>query len=273
MTTVDVYPRWCGPADATSGSSYRIERSVDGVAWEELEASQAATSPYISPETTLAAPAISYEDDELVLTSSTGFSTAGYGWVDGEALVQWAGKTNNTLTGVVWRSSYGTYLAGSSFIEAHEEYEDLSVVTTTGAVVYRITHANNLNLVAAPSYFTFMVPPLPDSAEHCVVIVQINSDLGVEPREGIDVDCYLETDSQFTQRGLHLDAGQSANKTQTTNVWGLAFFQCWRTSARRTPGKKYVFVLDSANPGESLRVTATTIPDRPWVMLEDIYDA
>jgi len=48
-----------------------------------------------------------YGATSVVLTSGTSFSNAGYGWID-DALIQWTGKTDNTLTGVTWHSGYGT---------------------------------------------------------------------------------------------------------------------------------------------------------------------
>jgi hypothetical protein len=51
MTSITL--RWAGPADATDGSSYLIERTTDNVSFLTLAFPQAATSPYVSPLSTL----------------------------------------------------------------------------------------------------------------------------------------------------------------------------------------------------------------------------
>ena len=50
----DVTVRWAGPSDAASGSTYKVERTLDNSSWTTLAASQAATAPYASDSTTLA---------------------------------------------------------------------------------------------------------------------------------------------------------------------------------------------------------------------------
>ncbi len=165
--TIDAVLRWAGPADAVAGSTYKIERNQSGIVegWETIEAGQAATSPYASPSTTLASNA-SYGATSLSLTSGTSFSSTGYGWID-DALVQWTGKSSNTLTGVTWHSGYGTYAAGSTVVEAHESY---TATTTYGenCVLFRISHIDAAAKESAPLYIWFFVPPAPAS---CAITV------------------------------------------------------------------------------------------------------
>ena len=276
---ITVTLRWAGPADAVSDSTYKIENNLTGLEWNVLEAGQAATSPFASAATTLASNA-SYGATSLVLTSGTSFSSAGYGWID-DALVQWTGKSTNTLTGVTWHSGYGTYAAGSSVYEAHESYAatitvDLAIFTVT---VFRITHIDGSGKESGPLYIWYFSPPAPASRDHCVVIVQLASDLGVEWNATGNVLCTLASDNQFSEiAGLHLNQeGSTINANmQTVNAFGLAIFQCWKSSARAGVAggadAAYTFVLGfgTANP---LTVTAAEIPDRDWVLLSQIATA
>lgn len=259
---------WNGPADASSGSSYRVERSLDWDTWTELAAAQAATAPYVSPSSTLASGA-DYGATSIVLANATAFSAAGYAWIE-EALVQWTGKSTNTLTGVTWHSGYGTYLVGTAVIEAHEGYTDSGVTPLYGAVVYRITHIDSVARESPAGYIWYWYPPIPDSSKHCVLIVALGYDVGVAVQSGVSVTCQMATDDQFARvHGQHLDQGRSSANTQTTNALGLAFFQCWRSSARAAKGNgaaaAYALVLNTATG--PLSVNVDEIPDRNWVVL------
>lgn len=264
----DVVVRWGGPADATSGSTYKVERTLDNSAWTTLAAAQAASSPYASVSGTLNGDA-AYGATSIELDNAAAFGTSGLGWLGGEALVEWTGKTSNTLTGVVWHSGYGTYTDGSALMVAQESYTDAGVTVTNNAVLYRITHINASGQEAAPAYYWHHFPPGAASSRHCVVIVNVKTDLGVETRAGISVQCYLAADTNFDiTGGAHLDARQSSVMTQATNVFGLAFFQCWRSSAR-SPASNYTFRLDSG-ASTVYEVAVASIPDRDWVLLEDL---
>lgn len=269
--TISITIRWAGPSDAGNGSTYKIERTTDNVSWSELDADQAATSPYVSPTAVLDGD-LAYGATSIDLVSATGISSSGYGWID-DALVQWTGKSTNTLTGVTWHSGYGTYADGSTFAEAHESYTDASVTPSLLAVLYRITHTNPDGLVSAPTYLWYYYPPAPASADHCVVLVNVATDLGVEAGDGLTVQAYLAADTQFGDlQGAHLNAQASAAKAQTTDAFGLAAFQCWRNSRRGGIGTgtdaAYTFLLDTG--GTVLTLTAATIPDRDWVLLKDV---
>jgi hypothetical protein len=278
--TIDVTVRWSGPADVGAiADTYKVESNVLGISWDVNEAGQAATSPYVSPSTTLASNA-SYGATSVVLTSGTGFSSAGYGWID-DALVQWTGKSTNTLTGVTWHSGYGTYAAGSVICEAHESYTATLNIDLENFVcaVFRITHIDADGNESAPLYIWYFHPPAPASRDHCVVVVPLASDLGVEWATNASVQCTLAADNQFSEiAGLHLNQESSTvnANVQTVNAFGLAIFQCWKSSARAGVAggadAAYTFVLDSgsANP---LTVTAETIPDRDWVLLSQIATA
>lgn len=262
--------RWGGPSDATSGSTYRIERTLDWDTWTELAAAQAATAPYVSVSNTLAG-STAHGATSVVLTSGTAFSASGYGWID-DALIQWTGKSTDTLTGVTWHSGYGTYAGGSTVTEAHESYAD-STTPTNNAVVYRITHIDAASREGPPTYFWYQFPPIPESRDHCVVIVQVGADLGMAVRSGVTVKCSLESDDQFADKaGSQLDQDQVTANTGTTNDLGLAVFHCWKSSARAAKGggsaAAYRFTLDTG--AGALTVTAATIPDLNWVLLKDI---
>lgn len=259
--------RWAGPADAASGSTYKIERTTDNVSWTTVAASQAATSPYVSHASTLAGnTAVGASSVDLV--SASAFSSTGYAWLE-DALLQWTGKSGNTLTGVTWHTGYGTYTAGSAVVEAHETYSD-TVSVTHYAVLYRITHSVG-GSSSAPTYVWYLLPPTPASSDHCVVVSMVLTDLGIEARE-VECQAYLGADTEFGDRqGGHLDAGKSDFMSVITNAFGLAFFHCWK-SARRSPitgsDAPYTFVLDVGT--DQLVVNATTIPDRDWVLLSQI---
>jgi hypothetical protein len=109
-----------------------------------------------------------------------------------------------------------------------------------------------------------------------MVITAINSDLGMEALEDVNVAAQLSQDIAFSAiGGLHLDMGQSASRTQETNAFGLAFHACWKTSAREAIGLAvvpYLFTLDDGT-SDSLLVNVPTIPDMPWVMLSQIVSA
>lgn len=269
MTSISPTIRWAGPTDATSGSTYKIERSLDNVSWSVLVADQAATSPYASPISSLASNA-SYGATSVTLVSAAAFSSSGYAWID-DALLHWAGKTDNTLTGVIWYGGLGTYASGTAIYEAHESYDD-TVTTGVYAVVYRITHILG-GISSAPLYHWYFAPPAPASSDHCVVIVLVGADLGTEVQASVSVQAYLASDEQFGEAaGQHLDANAVSANIQITNALGLALFHCWRDSARFDSAggadAKYTFVL---KPGSnSLTVTASTIPDRDWILLRQI---
>ena len=265
MTDVTIH--WAGPADAASASTYKVERTLDIVSWTTLAAAQAATSPYVSVSSTLNGNH-AYGAATVSVTSATSFATSGYAWLD-DALIEWAGKSSNDLTGVTWHSGYGTYATGTAVYVAHESYADTGISITLNAVLYRITHTNAAGEVSAPTYLWYYSPPTPASADHCVVIVNVMTDLGFEARDGVYVDVYLTTDTDFaTTAGGHLDAEQSTAKRQTTNAFGLAFFQCWRSAARAV-NTAYTFLLD-ASSADSLEKSVATIPERDWVMLVDL---
>ena len=268
MTSITV--RWAGPFDAVSGSTYKIERTSNNVDWTTLAASQAATSPYAADSTTLASNA-SYGAASVVLVDASAFGTTGYAWLD-DALIQWTGKSTNTLTGCIWHSGYGTYASGSTVYEAHESYAD-TVSITLNCVLYRVTHMSAAGVASAPTYIYYYDPPTPASSAHCVVITHIMTDLGVEAQPGLSVDAYLAADTEFSDSsGGHLDKGHSTAQTATTNAFGLAFHHCWKTSARSPitgVDAAYTLVLDSAS-ADKLTVTVATIPDRDWVLLSQI---
>jgi hypothetical protein len=137
-----------------------------------------------------------------------------------------------------------------------------------------VTHSKDFgSALSAPTYIWYYSPPVPISSRHCVVVVNIGTDLGIEARSGLGVQAHLTADTEFAEHsGAHLDKAQSAAKTQTTNAFGLTFFHCWKNSARRPitgNDAGYVFVLDSASV-DKLTVTVNEIPDRDWVLLNQI---
>ncbi len=232
-----------------------------------MDATQAATSPYVSVSSTLSGNH-AYGVATISVANAASFGASGYGWLD-DALVQWAGKSSNDLTGVTWHSGYGTYATGTTLYVAHESYADTGITISLNAVLYRITHTNTAGEVSAPKYIWYYSPPTPESSDHCVVVVNVNTDLGIEARSSIKVQAYLAADTDFASiSGAHLDAGQSADKEQTTNAFGLAFFHCWKNSAR-AEDLAYTFILD-ATETTSRTETVTTIPDRDWVLLADL---
>ncbi len=263
--------RWAGPADATSGSRYRVERALDSWSFTELAAAQAAASPYVSPSGVLASNA-TYGETTLAFVDGSGLSASGFLWLD-DALVEWTGKTgDDTLTGVTWHSGYGTYASGTVAYEAHEEYSDSGVTPSLGAVIYRVTHIDASDRESPPTYLIYWYPPAPASPQHCVVVAAVWADLGVEPRAGVTVSCYLSTDDQYALiGGPHLDQQQASTANdQATNAFGLAFFQCWKSGSRAGIGGEavagYTFVLD-AEPATRLTVQVATVPNRDWIVL------
>lgn len=265
----DITVRWAGPADASSSSTYKIERTLNNADWTTLAAAQAATSPYASVSSTLDGDH-AYGVATISVVSGASFSSAGYGWLD-DALVQWTGKSTNDLTGVTWHSGYETYASGTMLYEAHESYADTGVTVSLNAVLYRFTHTNGSGEVSAPTYLWYYSPPLPSSSEHCVVVVNINGDLDIEPRDVIDAHAYLAESDYVLNSGMYLDAATAAEKIQTTNAFGLAFFNCFRSSARKS-NSQYVFSLDAGIGGVPEVEYVSTIPDMSWVLLSDIVD-
>lgn len=271
---IDITIRWGGPSDATSSSTYKVERTLDWTSFSTLAASQAATSPYASITGALASNA-SYGATSVVLVDGASFGTTGFAWID-DALIEWAGKSTNTLTGVVWHNGYGTYAAATAVVVAHESYVDTGVTPTNNAVLYRVTHTDADSNESAPAYIWYYAPPVPASNRHCVVICNTETDLGVEKQSGLTIKAYLDNDSEFAMAGQHLDAASSANIDQTTNSLGLAFHQCWKTSVRSNvsgTGAVYNFVLDAGDAANKVTVAASSIPDRDWVLLSWIADS
>lgn len=271
---MDVTFYWAGPADATVASVYIIERTYDGTAWVEIESGQAATSPYASVVGTLFAHA-HYGDTTVNLHENT-FASAGQAWLDGEAFITWTSKTGSVppyvLTGVVWLSGSGIYAEDSPVYEAHEGFTDTSVAIDNEAIVYRIMHVDAAANVSAPAYLWYYYPPIAASSDHTVVIVNIATDLGWEPREGVTVTCYLSTDSQFGRLGQHLDAATSSVKSVDTNDLGLAMFQCWNSSSR-VGEAAYTFNLGTEDATTTYTINVEDIPTRPWVLLKDLVYA
>lgn len=270
MTAITV--RWSGPSDATSGSTYKIERTTDNVSWTTLAATQAATSPYVAVSNTILSNT-SHGAGTVSLTSAASFGTSGYLWLD-DALVEWTGKTSNDLTGCVWHSGYGTYAGGTAVYSAHESYADTATITLN-AVVYRVTHTDSAGRVSAPTYIWYYAPPVPSSSSHCVVVSNIAADLSVESRVGVAVQAYLAADTEFSEAGgIHLDAAESASSIVTTNDFGLAFHHCWKNSARFSlsgTDAAYEFVLDQGGTAP-LIVRVLTVPDLDWVLLSQIAE-
>jgi hypothetical protein len=267
----DVTARWAGAADAASGSTYKVEYTLNNVDWVVAAVSQAATAPY-APVTGALLNNTAYGVVSIVLASGTSFGTSGYAYID-DALVQWTGKSTNTLTGVTWHSGAGTYAADTSVVVAHESLAATGITIGLNAVLWRITHTNPAGLVSAPAYLWYFSPPVPASNRHCVIVVSIATDLGVEMRSGLGVQAYLSKDNEFSDHsGAHLDKGMSAAKTQTTNAFGLAFFHCWKNEARSTITEEdspYIFILDSGST-EKLTALVSDIPNRDWVLLSQV---
>lgn len=267
----DVTARWAGAADAVLGSTYKIEYTVNNVDWTLAAAAQVATAPY-APVTGALLNDTAYGVVSIVLASGTSFGTSGYAYID-DALVQWTGKSTDTLIGVIWHSGSGTYAADTSVVVAHESFAATNIAIGLNAVLWRITHTNAAGLVSAPAYLWYFSPPVPSSNRHCVVIVSIATDLGVEMRSGLGVQAYLSEDNEFSDySGAHLDKGMSTAKTQTTNAFGLAFFHCWKNDARGAISglnAPYIFVLDSGS-ADKLTVQVSNIPNRDWVLLSQV---
>jgi hypothetical protein len=267
----DITIRWAGASDATGGSSYQIERTLDFETWTELAGAQAATAPYAAVLSLLNGD-LTYGDNAITLKNASAFATSGYAWID-DALVQWTGKATDVLTGVTWHSGYGVYADGTAALVAHESYVDSGVTITNYAVVYRLVHVDANGNRSAPLYLWYYAPPVPASSQHCVVVVNIGADLGVAPQVGVTVRAYLDSDREFGQiAGQHLDANSVIANSATTNALGLAFFHCWKDSARAAIGSgdsPYIFTL---KPGTGqLMVSVHAIPDdRSWVLLPQV---
>jgi hypothetical protein len=144
------------------------------------------------------------------------------------------------------------------------------------AVLYRITQLDASDRCSAPAHIWYYDPPTPEDRGACVVIVNVGSDLGVTRQAGVTVQAYLSTDDHFAiGTGQHLDSNATPANSATTNPLGLAFFHCWKNSARAAVGggadQPYLFVL---RPGSgALTLSASVIPDRDWVLLSQIVDA
>jgi len=267
MTTIAL--RWAGPSDANDESTYRIERATSGLNWTLITANDPSTAPYAAVHSTLAAT-VAYGATSLSLVSASAFPSSGFGWLE-DALILWTGKTGNTLTGLTWLSGYGTYFEATLY-HANEHLED-SVVITNNAVLYRIFHQNEEGFSSAPTYLWYYSPPPPASSDHCVLIVQLLGDLGLEFQVGQPVAVELVKDTDFTsETGAHLDAASSSGRTVLTNPFGLAFFQLWRSSSRSpllASASGYRVIL---NPGSSqpLSVLLSEIPDQDFVFLSQV---
>lgn len=266
----DVTARWAGAQDATAGSTYKVEYTLNNVDWILHAADQAATAPY-TPVTSSLANSSQYGAISITLVDGTNFGTSGYAYV-GSALVQWTGKNINVLTGVTWHSGAGTYSASTPVIIAHESSLVTGVLIELGVMLWRITHTNAAGLVSFPAYFWYFVPPVSPS-DCCVVITRIQSDLGFSPRVGVNVTAYLEDDISFAHlAGGHLDKGQGASTTQETNAFGITFHQCIISNSREDIGggdSPYIFILDSGTEN-SLTLRVDTIPAQHWVLLSQI---
>jgi hypothetical protein len=215
---------------------------------------------------------VSYGASAVTLVNANNFSSSGFAYLD-DALISWTSKpVPNVLGGVTWHSGNGTYAFGSQVTQAHESLLVQNVTPSLGVILFRITHANSAGEVSAPAYLWYFVPPTPVSSRHCVVITNVATDLGIEPRQGIGVQAFLSIDRSFGRSGgQHLDAAQSLNKTQTTNAFGLTFHQCVKDNARADIDggvAPYTFVLDSGT-AQSLTVHAN-IPDQNWVLLSQL---
>ena len=268
---IDITVTWAGPSDATAGSSYKVEYSFDLTNWTTLAAGQAATAPYASPRATLANPA-AYGATTLDLSGIVGtVPTSGSGYV-GKARVSWTGKTGSQLTGVTWTTGSGTYAAGTAFVQAHESYSHTGVDGYNYTVFYRITHQQG-GQVAPPAYVIHYVPPAPASADHCVLLCVVGTDVaGMARRAGVSVSCYLQDDSAFDPYGGQADANRVTDNTQVTGVDGAVAFQLWRDSAlaAATGGTvpQYTVVLGANETGSEQTFTIQSVPDdRDWLLL------
>lgn len=259
--------RWGGPASAASGSRYRIERTLDWATWTELAAAQAATSPYASKTAALASD-VDYGAATVPMVDATQLAASGYLWLD-EALLQYAAKSGNNLTGCIWHSGAGTYAAGTVAVQAHETYTDSGVTPTNGAVVYRVTHIDATDKEAAPTEIWYWYPARPATSRHCRVIVALGYDVGHGVQANVQVKARLKTDDQFLKTGLHLDMDNSPANTVVTNALGLAEFDCVKNSGRWAKGRGaasgYEFILNTASGPQTILVPE--IPDRDWIVI------
>jgi hypothetical protein len=266
----DITARWAGAQDASSGSVYKIEYTLNNVDWVAITPNQAATAPYTPVIGELASSA-SYGDLLINLLDGSSFASSGYAYI-GNALIKWSGKSTNQLTGVVWHSGAGAYQSGSRVIVAHESYTATDITIDLNVMLWRITHINSDGLISAPAYIWYFSPPVAPS-NCCVVITRIQSDLGFVPRSGIGVQAYLEYDISFANlAGGHLDAQSSADKTQTTNAFGVTFHKCIKNSEREDVGSgdsPYIFILDSGS-AQALKLRVNNIPNQNWVFLSQI---
>lgn len=270
---VDITLYWAGAPDADAQSTYKIRRSFDLNTWTTLAASQAATSPYAAPATTLATTA-TYGATSLALTDATGFGTTGQGYL-GKAFVRWTGKSTHTLTGVSWESGAGTYAVGTTCAAAHESYADTGVTATNLTVFYEITHQKN-GLTSEPAYLVQYLPPAPASSDHCVLLVVVGTDVGgLARRSGVTVTCALADDTAFDPFGGQADANRvAAENSKITGVDGAVAFQLWRDSAlaAATGGTVplYTVTLGANEPGSEQSYTLPNVPDgRKWLLLSE----
>jgi hypothetical protein len=263
---MDIMLRWPGAADATSDSTYMIERTLDWETWDQLGDSKPATSPYATVSSALA-DEVAYGDTSIPLVSAAAFGSSGYGALD-DAFFTWSGKSINTLTGVQWVLGYGVYATGSMVRSLHESYQDVDVTPANGAVVYRITHERD-GLAAPADYVWFYAPGAPISSEHCRVIVKAFADVGLKPLVDIPVTCHLADEGDFTRVGnQYVDPKTSSSNTQQTNALGLAMFDVWHSGSRfNSDGKgtaTYVFSINNAAP---FVVNVDNIPARQVLLL------
>lgn len=258
--------RW-GCKSAASGSRFRVRRSLDYETWTELAAAQPATAPYASPTAVLAIDT-AYGAASVLMVDASGLSASGYLWLD-EALVQWTGKSTNTLTGCAWHSGRGTYAAGTEAVQAHESYTDSGVTPTNEAVVYQVTHIDPTDKESSPAEIWYYYPNIPVTSRHCRLLVVLGYDVGGGMQSNVEVHCKLASDDQFLRTGPHLDQDVSPLNTVRTNSLGLAGFDVVKNPDRWAKGRGeatgYVLTLNRSQGPQTIQVPDTG--DRDYLVV------
>lgn len=258
--------RW-GCKTATSGSRYRVRRTVDRATWTELAAAQAATSPYASPTGVLASN-VDYGAASIPLVNASALAASGYLWLD-ESYVQWTGKSTNTLTGCTWYSGAGTYASGSEVVQAHESYTDSGVSATNEAIIYQVTHIDASDRESPPTEFEYLSPAPPQTNKHCRVLVKVGYGVGHGAQANVQVRARLVSDDQFTKTGTYLDRDNNPGETVTTGALGIAGFDLVRDRYRwaedRGTPTRYEITIGTGSDAHTL--TLDEIPDADWAVV------
>lgn len=243
--------RWAGPSDATADDDYLVYADMTTANVFELIVTQAATTPYVSPTTTLADD-IEADAVSIPLTSAADFADDDYAMIGREPVLL-DGKSTNTFAACTRAAGKGlaeAHLTGTVVTLLHESYAHTGVVWNAGRslIRYRVVRrdVNGEDSVAAEA-LAFNLPK-PDNTDYIIIFVPVVDTKG-DPVADVAVSLIIADEDNITLQGEMIYAQK---ETKTTAADGMVYFEVAKDSIHRG-GDKFVITIGEGTPAEVKR--------------------